>query len=274
MGHSQRVRHRDLRDVYRLIGDCQELGADPVAWRKRLLEGLCRLLGDAFGAAGEAWWRGTPRVFDGSWGPVEHGPAKPRGWNDFLDPRSLDETGDNPIYLRLADLQAPFVTIAREQLADDRTWFGSDHGAECRRIAGFDEFIYSAYRVEDTGPVNVVGVHRLTGGKPFSTRDRRLVHILHHELGRLIGSRLATGRRGSAPTDRLSPRMRQTLDCLLQGDSEKQVAGKLGLTRPTVHQYVTALYRHFGVSGRSELMALWVRKELAPTRPTRPHGPG
>jgi len=91
-----------------------------------------------------------------------------------------------------------------------------------------------------------------------------LVRILHHEIGRLIGSRLAPGGGGSAPADRLSPRMRQTLDCLLDGDGEKQIARRLGISLATVHQYVTALYRHFGVSGRAELMALWVRKGLFP----------
>lgn len=53
----------------------------------------------------------------------------------------------------------------------------------------------------------------------------------------------------------LSPRLRQTLECLLEGDSEKQVASRLGLSLPTVHQYVTALYRRFNVHSRAELLA-------------------
>ena len=31
------------------------------------------------------------------------------------------------------------------------------------------------------------------------------------------------------------------------GDSEKQLAARVGLSQATVHQYVTALYRYFGV---------------------------
>jgi DNA-binding CsgD family transcriptional regulator len=54
----------------------------------------------------------------------------------------------------------------------------------------------------------------------------------------------------------LSPRLRQTLECLLEGDGEKQVAARLGLSRHTVHDYVTALYRRLDVSSRPELMAL------------------
>jgi len=53
----------------------------------------------------------------------------------------------------------------------------------------------------------------------------------------------------------LSPRLRQTLAHLLEGDSEKEVAAQLGLSVPTTHQYVTTLYRHFGVRSRSQLIA-------------------
>jgi DNA-binding NarL/FixJ family response regulator len=57
----------------------------------------------------------------------------------------------------------------------------------------------------------------------------------------------------------LSPRMRQTLQHLLVGDSEKQIAHQLGLSRHTVHVYVKALYRGFGVSSRGELLARFVQ---------------
>jgi DNA-binding NarL/FixJ family response regulator len=44
----------------------------------------------------------------------------------------------------------------------------------------------------------------------------------------------------------------------LRGESEKQIAQKLGLSRHTVHEYVGNIYRHFGVCSRAELMAMWV----------------
>lgn len=58
----------------------------------------------------------------------------------------------------------------------------------------------------------------------------------------------------------LSRRMEQTLEHLLTGDSEKQVARKLELSQHTVHGYVKALYRRFGVSSRAELLARHLRK--------------
>jgi DNA-binding NarL/FixJ family response regulator len=60
--------------------------------------------------------------------------------------------------------------------------------------------------------------------------------------------------------DALSPRLRQTLACLLRGDSEKQLAARLGLSPATIHQYVTALYRHFGVTSRAQLLALMIKR--------------
>jgi DNA-binding CsgD family transcriptional regulator len=95
------------------------------------------------------------------------------------------------------------------------------------------------------------------GEKRYGTRERRLVHLFVDELSRHLGRSLLL------PHDdlftSLPPRVRQTLDCLLEGDSEKQVAARLGLSRHTVHQYVTDLYRRLGVSSRAELLALCLR---------------
>ena len=54
-------------------------------------------------------------------------------------------------------------------------------------------------------------------------------------------------------------RYRRVLERLLTGQSEKEVASCLGLSRHTVHEYVKRIYKQLGVSSRAELMALWVR---------------
>ena len=72
---------------------------------------------------------------------------------------------------------------------------------------------------------------------------------------------LATPWPDGAPSDpALSPRLRQTLDRLLAGDSEKQIAGRLKLSPNTVHVYVKALYRRFDVCSRGELLSRFVRQ--------------
>jgi DNA-binding CsgD family transcriptional regulator len=65
---------------------------------------------------------------------------------------------------------------------------------------------------------------------------------------------------GSRSLPAMAPRLHQTLELLLAGDSEKQIAGKLRLSPHTVHGYVKSVYRRFNVCTRAELLALWVKK--------------
>jgi DNA-binding CsgD family transcriptional regulator len=70
----------------------------------------------------------------------------------------------------------------------------------------------------------------------------------------------------SAPARSLSPRERQTLERLLAGDSEKQIASKLKLSHNTVHHYVKSIHRHFDVSSRAELLNLRIEECLVQDR--------
>jgi DNA-binding CsgD family transcriptional regulator len=104
-----------------------------------------------------------------------------------------------------------------------------------------------------------------TEGAPVDSVDRR--RRLVAGLCRILGDQLkpnemtvvttATGGPGgeAGPFVSLSPRLRQTLERLLVGDSEKEVAARLGLSRHTVHVYVKTLYRRFDVSSKGELFA-------------------
>jgi DNA-binding NarL/FixJ family response regulator len=71
---------------------------------------------------------------------------------------------------------------------------------------------------------------------------------------RFIGQQMGASGPAGLPAD-LPRRVRETLLQLLQGDSEKEIATKLHISRNTVHVYVKALYRRFGVSSRGELLA-------------------
>lgn len=58
----------------------------------------------------------------------------------------------------------------------------------------------------------------------------------------------------------ITPAERRVLRELLSGAPEKEIAARLGLTPATTHQYVARIFRKFGVSGRANLMSLWVSK--------------
>lgn len=93
-------------------------------------------------------------------------------------------------------------------------------------------------------------------GAAFVARDRMILHLAHLEMSWVYESDVLLATHGAAA---LSPRQRQTLEYLLSGHSEKQIAGKMRLSPNTVHHHVKALHRHFGVSSRSELLARWVK---------------
>lgn len=154
------------------------------------------------------------------------------------------------------------TTRTHEQLIERRQWERSVLFNEFFRPCGIDDRMLSGCRLppDEAGrprKYQNITVYRALGGRPFSSRDRRIIRLLHRELRPLIGRQLASAEEPSA--SQLSPRLRQVLGCLLEGDSEKQIAGRLGLTPSTVHQYVKAVYRHFGVHSRAELLVRWIR---------------
>lgn len=55
----------------------------------------------------------------------------------------------------------------------------------------------------------------------------------------------------------LPKRQREVLELLLQGASLKEIAAELRISRHTVNDYSKSLYRHFDVSGRAELAAIF-----------------
>jgi DNA-binding CsgD family transcriptional regulator len=170
----------------------------------------------------------------------------------FAYMREQGVLGD-PILQRIQHLSGRIVTRTRRELVPDRQWYRSTSFNEYRKLAGCDHQLTSVYQVSPQGAMSSVFIYRAVGDRDFSARERCLASFFHVELGRLIRGALVSGIEGGLHT--LSPRLRQTLACLLEGDSEKQVAARLGLSHSTVHQYVTMLYRRFGVQSRAELMS-------------------
>ena len=106
--------------------------------------------------------------------------------------------------------------------------------------------------------LNVVGKLPVDGDG-HAARKRRLVA----ELCKLLGAQFSDG---VAPhASGLSPRMRQTLELLVRGDSERQIALKLKISPHTVHVYVKQLYKRFNASSRGELLSRFIRGNFGDT---------
>jgi DNA-binding CsgD family transcriptional regulator len=256
MSKSQQLRLSEVRDIYRLVGECRELGADSLTWRHHALERLRNLIGAQVGEGGES----AAPIHQGTQWFIQF---VDRGW-DSLHARRCAEAyhrdqmlSRDPFVRRFALLRGRLTTRSPEQVLELRSWQRSIAFNEYFRAAGFNAGLLSQLALAG-GTFSSFSFHRSKEAPLFGRRERRLVHLFHQEIGPLVGRSLA-GAREPAIAD-LAPRVRQTLDCLLEGDSEKQAAMRLGLSQATVHEYVGTLYRHFGVSSRAELLAYFLRR--------------
>jgi len=62
------------------------------------------------------------------------------------------------------------------------------------------------------------------------------------------------------PTEDLSPREREVLDCLSHGFLYKEIAEKLGISYETVHTYIRRIYEKLQVRTRTEAVAKFLRR--------------
>src|SRR5712691_10358371 len=51
MAHATQLRLDEIRRVFHLLGEVQELAQDPAAWQRHMISGLCRMTGAKQGAS-------------------------------------------------------------------------------------------------------------------------------------------------------------------------------------------------------------------------------
>ncbi|HEU4671695.1 MAG TPA: helix-turn-helix transcriptional regulator [Candidatus Limnocylindrales bacterium] len=258
MGDWNELRIRDIRNAFRLIGECRDFSSEPDLWQLRACEGLTRLIG-APTNGGE----GIVGV-DGGTTPVS---AIQFGFDSqtlvlYGEYHRANVTNDDLFYAAVARMPARRVTRTRSELVRDDVYFRSSVFEQYLEPADVHHRLMSVRHSADGGRVSVLHLHRASSDRDFSARERLLVDFFHAELGRLIGRSLVSA---AEPSPSILPRrLRQTLVCLIQGDSEKEIAIRLGLSQLTAHQYVGALYRRFGVRSRGQLLAYVLKRSRRP----------
>jgi DNA-binding NarL/FixJ family response regulator len=89
----------------------------------------------------------------------------------------------------------------------------------------------------------------LKGGSPMTTHiARKVVQSFQRPVA------------ANQPTEDLSPREREVLDCLAQGFLYKEIAEKLGISYETVHTYIRRIYEKLQVRTRTEAVAKFLRR--------------
>ena len=264
MGTSNRLRTSDIGEVFQLLGECRELWSDAEAWQHHLLRGACRLTGTAIGTYTESWLssdRTWTQIFD----------ETSYGWHDSAAQeayqRVLTEHPDRVSYLRRVyrlaalamDGREDEATMLRPEMRSNADWYRSEMYNRYVEPADLDGFVMSFALNRHTGNLVTLHLAQHTSDRPPNQHAKSITMLIARQLAPLVGVTLATrrqrGRHG------LTRRLRQTLDALLEGQSEKQVASNMGISNPTVHEYVSAIYRHFGVASRGELMAYFLRRK-------------
>lgn len=257
----ERLKLSDVRNAFRLVGEVRELGSDPQKWRPHMVLALRTLVNADVVVSSEIHFRkikttGRMKVFDIGWG------SEPDGKVWQINTEREDEDPEN-FWLSMS---APVDRkgVARETNGDTAVDDGDGDGElvpvrPTQKVHGGRYLILSQYALPHAGVVDQLGLHRAWDDDAFTKADHKLVRLFHVELGRLW--KRDAIRRAKDPTTALPPRLTQTLNELLAGSSEKQIAGKLELSRHTIHNYVKALHQRFGVSSRGELLARCGREQ-------------
>jgi DNA-binding NarL/FixJ family response regulator len=89
----------------------------------------------------------------------------------------------------------------------------------------------------------------IAGGSPMTT----------HIARKVVQSFQKTGA-SAQPSENLSPREQEVLDCLSHGFLYKEIAEKLGISYETVHTYIRRIYEKLQVRTRTEAVAKFLRR--------------
>jgi DNA-binding CsgD family transcriptional regulator len=262
----------EVSRVIRLVREVCDRWDDPAAWRRRLLEGACQLVNGHVGIMladyqPENGWFGSLAVTSMVGLPPQMEALVQPAISE-MNQRRFGDVADNflpAVGQMYADMERQgWVTIAMSQVSDEASYHASPYYQNFRKHIDCDDNLTSIRVLDVPRRPEAISIDRPHSAAPFGSREVALLKLLHDEIAPLVGMRLTTEEHLSR--DGLSRRLRETLNLLLDGRSEKQVAGAMKLSTRTVHDYVTRLYEHFRVSSRAELLAYFIRREPAPRR--------
>ncbi len=256
MGRSVRLRAEDMRFMLRLMGEVRELGDDRNAWRTRLLEGLRELLDAPIGYSGQ-----MALPMSG----IDADPQVEVGWDRWEDGdpiRALWKSNyileHDPFFRRAFAIFSTHPDVyLRRDLASDEQFYGAEHNQDVCRPLDMEIGVTSYQRVGDGRSIDALAL-TTPWQRPMDERARLIMMLIHEQVAPLIGHVLAARDQPTAAD--LSTRKRQVLELMLEGLADKQIARELKLSRYTVNDYVKDIHRHFGVSSRTELIALFLRR--------------
>ncbi|GMU24112.1 MAG: hypothetical protein AMXMBFR13_41890 [Phycisphaerae bacterium] len=176
--------------------------------------------------------------------------------------------------LEQALIRAPTArSVVRRELVDHRRWYRCEYVNQTFRLLDIDDLLISAARRRLDGSWTWLAYLRPWGDRrPFSPREQSMALLLACGVSAVLPAQPQAptlARSADSTPDGLPRRLREVWHLLLEGLSEKQVAGVLKLSPATVHRHVTRLYRLLGISSRSELFTRELRAQADKLHPLK-----
>jgi DNA-binding CsgD family transcriptional regulator len=237
----------ELRQMIGLARAMYEPPADARLRRQRMIVGLCQLVNAASGVS-------AILSFEDKWPRVE---SLVHAGKEDQDKRSvqglLEEQPADDSWRRMGEmLRDGYSALTRTRGQVLRG--GEKYVPRSSPARAKQDRIYSILRLGDFAAA-MLCLSRDGGQKPFTQNDAKLVHLIHSEMDVLYRS--VPARLGIIG---MTPRQQEIHEYLLMGHGEKQIANTMGLSKHTIHAHVKAIYKHFRVSSRPELLARFVHE--------------
>lgn len=237
----------DVRTIVHLLGEIIAMRGDFNACRRKLMDGLCSIIG------ADSWlWciayfeSGKPLAHSG----ILHGGFDDEQFSWFLQAINHPSTGAANRVAAEKLMHGKHVTLPLSEIDDPAGPVFSRESAPLWQKAGVGTLMLSLHAINPTTATGV-GLYRRPGKPDFNERERLIAHILLTEVTWLHYENFPD----QSVVLRLFPRHRTVLNLLCDGWPRKKIAGQLGISENTVHGYVKEIFRHFRVASHSELMA-------------------
>ena len=248
---------KDVHECHQIARRCRDLGSDVDAWRTTLLTSLREFVGaqviinseiENFGATNEDEIK-VIGIHRAGWISDE---AESR-WREYAQSIPVERT---PEYPYLSKFSGQTMLLSRNQIWGRNTWYRSHTYNEIHRECGIDDYIISICPTNIPTRCTTLWLHKGVGARDFTPREQGIIALIHMIINDEIGTYLSAA--DEPKLSSLTNRRLEVLSKLIMGDAEKQIAYDLGVSRATVHDHVLAVYRHFEVSSRGELLAKFI----------------
>lgn len=160
---------------------------------------------------------------------------------------------------RNVELAGSFRVLLLNELATPE-WFEGPSYQRFYRAIDRKDSIWAGIPINEDAEIQI-GFHRSFSKPAFSPQERDFVFRALRGI-RWFYKHQMLGEGAGVASSSLTATEQLVLQGLLQGLTEKQIAEENNQSPHTTHDHVKRIFRKYGVSSRSSLMALWLGKGL------------